>query len=120
MPVSTWLVGLCEGSTADALRRSIVEAAREEGRPVDQAFIREWLVGQGHVTADDLTSVRVPSRVGLKRRYIGMPLQDTLAALFGVKNCDWKWSIQLVQLMFSDAETWDCALRFGADEIVQQ
>ncbi|MGW4275075.1 aldo/keto reductase [Streptomyces seoulensis] len=116
----TWLVGLCEGNAADTLRGGIVKAAQEEGRSVDQAFIREWLLSQGHVTADDLTSVKVPSRVGLKRRYIGMPLMEALAALFGVKNCDWKWSIQLVQLMFSDAETWDFALRFGADEIVQQ
>ncbi|WP_151770274.1 aldo/keto reductase [Streptomyces abyssomicinicus] len=116
----TWLVSLCEGDAANALRSSIDEAAKRESRLVDQAFIREWLLGQGHVTADDLTSVRVPSRVGLKRRYIGMPLQDTLAALFGTKNCDWKWSIQLVQLMFSGAEAWDSFLRFGADEIVQQ
>ncbi|MFF3976187.1 aldo/keto reductase [Streptomyces sp. NPDC001828] len=115
-----WLVGLCDGGTADALRDSLVRAAKEQGRPVNQPFIEEWLVQQAHVTAEDLSSVRVPSRVGLKRRYIGMPLRDTLGALFGVKNCDWKWSIQLVQLMFSDAETWDCALRFGADEIVQQ
>ncbi|MHC3456170.1 aldo/keto reductase [Streptomyces prasinus] len=118
--LSTWLVGLCDEVTANDLRSRIVKAAEEKGRPVDQVFIREWLVSQGHVTADDLTSVRVPSRVGLKRRYIGMALQDTLAALLGVKNCDWKWSIELVQLMFSDADAWDYALRFGAVEIVQQ
>ncbi|MFD7015813.1 aldo/keto reductase [Streptomyces sp. NPDC059928] len=118
--LSDWLVGLCDGDTANTLRQSIVDAAKEQGRPVNQAFIEQWLVDKHHVTAEDLASVRVPSRVGLKRRYIGMPLRDALGALFGVKNCDWKWSIQLVQLLFSDAETWDYALRFGADEIVQQ
>ncbi|MFI6055599.1 aldo/keto reductase [Streptomyces violascens] len=118
--LSGWLVGLCDGGTADTFRQSIVDAAKEQGQPVNQAFIEKWLVDEHHVTAEDLASVRVPSRVGLKRRYIGMPLRDALGALFGVKNCDWKWSIQLVQLLFSDAETWDCALRFGADEIVQQ
>ncbi|MFE9368986.1 aldo/keto reductase [Streptomyces sp. NPDC006711] len=118
--LSQWLTGLCQGSTADTLRQSIVDAAKDQGQPVTQAFIEKWLVEEHHVTADDLSSVRVPSRVGLKRRYIGMPLRDALGALFGVKNCDWKWSIQLVQLLFSDAETWDCALRFGADEIVQE
>ncbi|MFF4185281.1 aldo/keto reductase [Streptomyces sp. NPDC001691] len=117
--LSKWLVGLCQGDTADNLRQSIVDAAKEQGQPMNQAFIEKWLVDERHVTAEDLSSVRVPSRVGLKRRYIGMPLRDALGALFGVKNCDWKWSIQLVQLLFSDAETWDCALRFGADEIVQ-
>ncbi|MCX5384175.1 aldo/keto reductase [Streptomyces sp. NBC_00083] len=118
--LSEWLVGLCDGGTADTLRQSIVDAAKNEGLPVTQTFIEKWLVDGGHVTADDLGTVRVPSRVGLKRRYIGMPLRDALGALFGVKNCDWKWSIQLVQLLFSDADTWDCALRFGADEIVQE
>lgn len=118
--LAAWLVSLCEGGGADALRSRMVRAAQDEGRPLDQTFIRQWLVDQGHVTADDLDSVKVPSRVGLKRRYIGMPLRETLAALFGAKNCDWKWSVQLVQLMFSSAEVWDAALRFGADEIVQE
>ncbi|MFE9404224.1 aldo/keto reductase [Streptomyces sp. NPDC006530] len=115
-----WLAGLGEAGAADAVRTTLVEAAKEKGQPVTQSFIEEWLVDRGHVTPEDLGSVRVPSRVGLKRRYIGMPLRNTLAALFGVKNCDWKWSIELVQLMFSDIDTWDCALRFGAEEIVQQ
>ncbi|MFG3280735.1 aldo/keto reductase [Streptomyces sp. NPDC048111] len=118
--LSQWLVQLCQGGTADELRQSIVEAAKDQGQTVTQAFIEKWLVDERHVSAEDLSSVRVPSRVGLKRRYIGMPLRDALGALFGVKNCDWKWSIQLVQLLFSDAETWDLALRFGADEIVQE
>ncbi|MET8980486.1 aldo/keto reductase [Streptomyces sp. NPDC004539] len=116
--LSTWLQGLCDGTTADTLRADIAKAAQQAGRSVDRTFIGEWLVSQGHVTADDLTLVKVPSRVGLKRRYISMPLQDALAALFGVKNCDWKWSIQLVQLMFSTADDWDSFLQFGADEIV--
>ncbi|MEU3500530.1 aldo/keto reductase [Streptomyces hundungensis] len=118
--LGSWLAGLCEGGGADALRTALVEAAQEKGQPVTQSFIEEWLVQRGPVTAEELGSVRVPSRVGLKRRYIGMPLRDTLAALFGVKNCDWKWSIELVQLLFSDVDTWDCALRFGAEEIVQE
>ncbi|MEU6328564.1 hypothetical protein ABZ851_15010 [Streptomyces sp. NPDC047049] len=48
-----------------------------------------------------------------------MPLHEVLAALLGVKNCDWKWSIELVQLLVGSAEMGDCALRFGAGEIVQ-
>jgi hypothetical protein len=114
-----WLAGLCEGGTAGTVRSGIEEAAKKEGCPVDAEFIGKWLVSQGHVESVDLTSVKVPSRVGLNKRYLGMPLQKTLAALFGVKNCDWKWSFQLVQLMFSSAEAWDGFLRAGADEIAR-
>ncbi|MEU8966917.1 aldo/keto reductase [Streptomyces sp. NPDC048491] len=115
-----WLMELCEPGAADTLRDSLLDAAKQKGTSVNQAFIEEWLVEQGRVTAEELGSVRIPSRVGLKRRYIGMTLRDTLSALFGVKNCDWKWSIELVQLMFSDTDQWDNVLRFAAGEIVQQ
>ncbi|MEU6049250.1 aldo/keto reductase [Streptomyces xanthochromogenes] len=118
--LGSWLESLCRPGATDALREGLLNAAKEKGEAVNQAFIEKWLAEQGHVTAEDLGSVRIPSRVGLKRRYIGMPLRDTLAALFGVKNCDWKWSIELVQLMISGAGQWDEVLRFAAEEIVQQ
>ncbi|MFJ9530444.1 hypothetical protein [Streptomyces cyaneofuscatus] len=46
-------------------------------------------------------------------------LPEVLRALLGVKNCDWKWSIELVLLMVSDIDTWDNVLRPVADQIVQ-
>ncbi|WP_413095172.1 aldo/keto reductase [Streptomyces nitrosporeus] len=112
-----WLAGLSEHS-AD-LRGQVAAAAQQAGQSVTQAFITEWLVSQGQLTAADLESVKVPSRVGLKRRYIDMALPEVLGALLGVKNCDWKWSIELVQLMVSDIDTWDNVLRHVADQIVQ-
>ncbi|MFI9019617.1 aldo/keto reductase [Streptomyces griseus] len=112
-----WLADLSEHS-AD-LRGQVAAAAQQAGQSVTQAFITEWLVSQGQLTATDLESVKVPSRVGLKRRYIGMALPEVLGALLGVKNCDWKWSIELVQLMVSDIATWDNVLRHVADQIVQ-
>nr|WP_237555645.1 aldo/keto reductase [Streptomyces sp. MnatMP-M77] len=112
-----WLADLSEHS-AD-LRGQVAAAAQQAGQSVTQAFITQWLVSQGQLTAADLESVKVPSRVGLKRRYIGMALPEVLGALLGVKNCDWKWSIELVQLMVSDIATWDNVLRHVADQIVQ-
>ena len=112
-----WLADLSEHSAG--LRGRVAAAAQQAGQPVTQAFITEWLVSQGQLTAADLESVKVPSRVGLKRRYIGMALPEVLGALLGVKNCDWKWSIELVQLMVSDIDTWDNVLQHVADQIVQ-
>ncbi|WP_372516140.1 aldo/keto reductase [Streptantibioticus silvisoli] len=111
-----WLVHLSDHS-ADL--RGQVAAAQQAGQSVTQAFITEWLVSQEHLTAADLESVKVPSRVRLKPRYIGMALPEVLGALLGAKNCDWKWSLELVQLMATDIDYWNAVLQHGVDQIVQ-
>lgn len=117
-PVKAWLVSLI-GDAAD-VRRQLTAAAQQGGQQLNQAFIEQWLINQGLLTAEDLRTVRVPCRMGLKRRYIGMALPEVLAALFGAKNCDWKWSFELVQLMSGDIDYWNTVLQPAADEIVHR
>ncbi|MGK3094606.1 hypothetical protein ACG93S_32820 [Streptomyces sp. WAC01490] len=57
--------------------------------------------------------------ISAAERWAVLPVPEVLGSLLGVKNCDWKWSIELVQLMVSDIDTWDNVLRPVADQIVQ-
>jgi len=89
---------------AASTRAQIQNAA--PGGQVTPAFIRQWLNDNTVLSNAVQDSVRVPARKGLKKRYLGMPWGKITAALFGAKNCDWKWAIELVQLMTADIEGW--------------
>ncbi len=71
------------------------------------------------VASEDL-NITVPERRGLKNRYFGMKLGDILIGLFGTRNCEWKWSIQLVTLLTQSGDDWEFLVDAGAfDEIAQ-
>jgi len=85
---------------------------------VTDATIEQWLVQTGALTVADL-AIEVPSRIGLKRNYLKKTLRYILRNLFGSASCDWKWSIQLVQLLVADVDLWDFVAD-GMTEIVSQ
>jgi diketogulonate reductase-like aldo/keto reductase len=117
-PVAAWADGLM-GDAGEAMRERIEEAATTDEKELNAEFIQTWLNANGGPTrAQQLLTV--PARTGLKKRYLGMPLGNVVAALFGSSSCDWKWSWQLVQLMKSSADDWEGFLKFGADEIVAE
>jgi diketogulonate reductase-like aldo/keto reductase len=117
-PVADWLSGIAGGGVG-AVRLRITQAAALRNTPLSRGFISTWL-GQnsgGALTNVTLGEVRVPSRVGLRKRFRGMTLGDVLGALFGAQNCDWKWSIELVNLMIASAGDWNDYLGMVSTEI---
>lgn len=95
-------------------------AARSEFRSLGQhnrLAIVHWLHTRHGIAPAELMDAAVPRRVGLKPRFAGMPLTDVLLALLGTKNCDWKWSIELVQLLLASVEDWTSFLSLAAEEI---
>ncbi len=80
--------------------------------------LADWMEQQVPGAAQAITTLRVPARKSLKKRYVGMTLSQVLTALFGEKNCDWKWSIELVNLLICSLEQWEQLGRFMS-EIVQ-
>lgn len=114
--VRGWLQRIAEAGMAETLRRQVNEAVggSEQATPV---AVRQWLHRGTPLSESVQDSVKVPARSGLKRRYLGMPLGQVMAALLGAKNCDWKWSIELVQMMVIDAGDWDNFGRGAMDQI---
>jgi diketogulonate reductase-like aldo/keto reductase len=104
---------------AAAMRTSITTAAGGADQVTPQ-HVRAWLNGHTTLSNEVMDSVRVPARPGLKKRYFNMTLGEVLEGLFGPKNCDWKWTIQLVQLMSAENEAWNLYLKYASDEIVAE
>ncbi|WP_306335265.1 aldo/keto reductase [Streptomyces sp. KL118A] len=92
----------------DALRAAL---AQENATP-DRQAVTEWVHSRWNIDPAVLDGVTVPSRKGLRKRFLRMPVGAVLAGLFGAKNCDHKWSIELVQLLLADIDTWDMVSPF--------
>jgi diketogulonate reductase-like aldo/keto reductase len=86
--------------------------------PISANSIKKWLIENRQLTESDF-SIKVPQRDGLKKRYLGMSLETVLLSLFGPKNCDWKWAIELVNALIVSGQDWDEAGKCGCPEIVQ-
>ncbi|MFF3646509.1 aldo/keto reductase [Streptomyces sp. NPDC002564] len=87
----------------DALRAAL---AQQNATP-DRQAVTDWVHGRWGIDPAVLDGVTVPSRKGLKKQFLRMPVSAVLAALFGARNCDHKWSIELVQLLLADVGSWD-------------
>lgn len=103
--VHSWLVDLL-AHTKDMRDKAHADAKNARIR-IDGPFIRKWIVNRGTITEDELRSIKIPSRTGLKTKYIGMPLEEILVALLGETNCATKWAIELVQVMLTSIDSWD-------------
>lgn len=100
--VRTDLNRFIDGS--NAVRTQIKDAADEGG--VTREHILGWLDENTDISTAVQDSLTVPARIGLKKRYVGMPLGNILVSLFGNATCDWKWSIELLQLLITDLDLW--------------
>ena len=108
---------ILDGANGAKMRLQINDAAGGEER-VTKEFIRNWLNTKTDLSLGLQDSQKVPGRKKLKKRYLGMPLGAVLGAMFFRANCDWKWSVELVQLMVADVETWDAIVDDSFEEIV--
>lgn len=115
--VRDWLREHCFGDAAVSARQEIAKNAAKP-RIVDRPDIANWIVKNG-VSEKVLDQVRVPARTSLKSKYLDYPLGDVLVALLGPATCDWKWSVELVQLMLTPLDDWE-ATKAGFTEIVWQ
>ncbi len=108
---------ILDGANGAQMRLQINNAAGGEEH-VTKDFIRNWLNTNTDLSLGLQDSQKVPGRKKLKKRYLGMPLGAVLGAMFFRANCDWKWSVELVQLMLADVETWDAIVDDSFEEIV--
>lgn len=114
--VAEFLFSLVSGNT-EVVRQKITVAS--PNMIVTPQSLTEWLTTNTEVVPGDL-NIRVPNRKGLKKRYLGMPLIVILSSLFGAKNCDWKWAIELIQAMVANAADWDAFGMAACQEVVER
>jgi len=69
------------------------------------------------LSREQLHAVKIPGKAGMRRIYAGMSLLSVLVALFGNKNCDWKWAIQLLQVLASSDGDWASFLCAGCPDV---
>ena len=77
----------------------------------------ETLVQQNLLPAGAL-DLRVPSRDGLKRKYLGMTLRSVLDGLFSDKSCDEGEALELIQMLPMPPDDWEAAKGFAFEKIV--
>lgn len=111
-PLLAFLTSLLDDRAASARN-----AFQSEGGEHSRTAIVTWLRTRHGIEPAELVNIVVPRRSGLRQRFAGMALVDVLLALLGTRNCDWKWSIELVQLLLASVEDWESFLRAVAEEI---
>lgn len=103
-------------SDLNHLRKEIKKYSQSPNSKTDS--IKNYLIEKEIFSESDLMDIKFPELKGLKRRYIGISLNTIILSLLSNKNCDWKWSIQLIQALLVSGQDWE-SLKPAFTEIVQ-
>jgi diketogulonate reductase-like aldo/keto reductase len=104
----------------ETVRESIAASAKAEKQEHNAVYIIKWLnTNRNRIDKESYDTVTVPSREGVNKKYLNMTLREVLVNLLGTKSCDYKWAIELLQLLLSNVKNWNTLGKAACTEITK-